>query len=568
MKPDINAYPADWTPIRNRSDEEAVRQGYRFDPKLGNRPVRWIQRYCKLTTGKWAGKPFVLLEWQKDWLRRLFGWVYEDGSRRFTLSLASLPKKNGKSEMLSALALYLSRGEGEARSEIHLMAVDQTQAGILYKNAAHFVRASEDLSREFDCSDYHKRIKCPKTSGEIVTCSAEIDQKEGANLHAVIFDELHLFTGRRRRAWEVYSGAGAAREQSLRLAISTAGRDRDSVMFELVQQAHKIDSGEVIDVNFLGVVYGPKPGEKLDPHSEETWRRCNPSLGETLSIRKFRSDYEEAKISPSAFADWQQRRLNAWLDAGDGRLIASEDWAACDAPRRTLEEVVESGDPIYAGLDLSSTTDLTALVLVAGDNRKGLDVYCWAWIPEEEAERREKVNGIPYDRYRERGEITFTRGSRIDYDAVFAKVVELHERTGFRLIYADWFNAQLVNAEFLRHGIPFKQIRPGFISQNGPTKELERLVAEGLIRHDGNELLTWCISNAVAVRDGNGNVMISKGKSTHKIDPVAALINAIAGLVDGQVAAAKEPEPITDGKIIWRPYGGGGNKRGSERRWH
>jgi len=545
--PNANADVNEFDPVITASDREALRRGYVFDPVKADRPVRFIEQFCRQSIGEFAGQPLILLPWQRHAIWRAFGWVDADGFRRHRDLFIEVPKKSGKGELASALCLYMLVADGESVPKIVLAAVDKKQAGNTFEEAVRMVRQSPALAKRVVVSEFYKTIKCPANDGVIEVHSSEVDSKDGGNYAAVFTDELHRWTGSKRKAWNVYSGSGAARRQPLRIVTSTAGTDRNSVMYEQHTRALKIESGEIVDTTFCGTVFGPRPGEVFDPTSEETWLRFNPSLGKTRTLSGFRADFESNRHSPESFAYWRQTRLNEWHQEA-ARYIDREAWAACPKPRSEAE-IFESGDAWYAGLDLSSTRDLTAFVRVAGNTRDGLDVYCRCWLPEDEAKRRQQEQGIPYETWAEQGYITLTPGSRIDYEAVQAAIEADFGVTNFRVLNGDWYNANNVGRSLLNKGIPFQVIRQGFLSQNAPTKELERLVATGKIRHD-NPVLTWCISNAVAERDKADNVMLSKSRSHEKIDLAQALVNAIAGAMDAQV---EPPKPVFDEnpKVIW-----------------
>jgi len=540
----------DFNPVITPSDKEALRQGYRFDPVKADRPVQWIEKHCRLSTGDFADQPMILLDWQKQLLWRVFGWVDVDGRRRHREVFCEVPKKNGKSGLVSAIVLYLLTYDGEARPKIHVNATDKAQASLIWEEADQMIQRSPDLAKRLESSEHYKRIRYRKNGGIIQTCSSDVDSKDGGNCSAVIFDELHRFTGNRRAAWNVYAGSGAARRQPLKISISTAGEDRNSVMFEQHNRALKIETGELVDVSFCGVVFGPREGVERDPHDEATWRAYNPSLGHTMDLKGFRADYESARLSPESFNYWKRTRLNIWTQSA-ARFIDADQWAACE-PRRPESEIVEAGELWFAGLDLSSTRDITAFVRTAGNPTHGADVFLKAWMPEEEAERRQKQHGIKYREWADAGFLTLTPGNRIDYDEVIAGIEEDFDRIPFLSLHGDHYNASLVGAKLLAKGLPFAVIRQGFLSLNSPTKEVERLVAIGKLRHGDNPVLTWTASNCVAVRDKSNNVMLDKSKSHEKIDPMAALVNSIAGMIDHYVNEAKATA-ISSVECFWVP---------------
>jgi len=548
----------DFEPVRTETDREAMRRGYVFDRKRANRPVKFIESYLILTAGPFAGKPFRLLDWEREVLWQVFGWVHgETGVRRFREVLIVIPKKNGKTGLLAALILYLLRMDGEARPDIRLVAVDRTQASILHTEAAEHVKHSPRIEDEFECKEYYLTIECEKTGGYAKVCSAEVDNKDGGNLSAVIFDELHLFTGKRRDAWTVFNGAGATRAQPLQLAISTAGHDRTSVLFEQVQRAWRQEDGDPKardDVHFYGKVYGPRDTDEVDPHDESNWYKYNPSLGHTITYESFKADYLKAKNSPGDFEDWKQRRLNIWGQPAR-KFIDVLAWDACP-PQRTPEEIVASGDPWYSGWDLASVRDLTAWVDVCGTLKDGIDVFCKVWLPRRTAEERSRRDGVSYMRWAEEGWIELVDEDVLDDARVLRHAHDRFAATKFKSAYGDFYGARKFSAGLEASSIPYKIIHQTTGALGGATKELDRLVAGRLLRHktpDGrpNPVLSWAIANAVTIKDAYGNIRIDRDRSADKIDPAAALVNAIAGLIDRMVEDAKAPKPITSGRIIW-----------------
>lgn len=547
----------DFDPIVTASDREALRRGYRFDREKADRPVRWIERFCKLSIGEDKGKPLILLDWQRRLLWRLFGWVDRQGRRRFREVFCEVPKKNGKSTFVSALALYLLTKDGENRPKIHVNATETSQAAIIWEECDQMIRASPALAKRLDSREFYKDVKFRENSGHLKTNSSEVDGKDGGNVSCVVFDELHRFTGRwGRDAWQVYAGAGARRAQPLKISISTAGYDRDSVMYEQHKRAWQVIQGEVVDdVTFLPVVFGPEPDEQVDPHDESTWRRFNPALGEGMSIEGFRADYESMRYSPESFNYWKRTRLNVWTQDAR-RFVDADRWAACGkVRRRTLDEIAASGDPWFVGYDLASVDDLCSWVEVAGNLEDGIDVWCHSWLPRETALAKQKSVGTPYLDWAEKGFITLIDEPRIDEAAILRYAVESHGRTKYQMAYGDWYHAVTFGAGLAAEGLPYKVARAGTVTLNAPTRWLDRLIAAGKVRHGDNPVLTWSASNAVVQRDSNDLIKISREQSHAKIDPMAGLVNAILGLIDRQVAESQEPKPVADGRIRWRSYG-------------
>jgi phage terminase large subunit-like protein len=523
--------------------------GYVFDREAANRPVKFIERICKQSMGEFAGKPLLLLDWQKTALWRTFGWLDSDGRRRCRELFIAVPKKNGKTELASALSLYMLMGDDEPVARIALAAVDKKQASAMWEEADRMIKASPYLKKHLESSEFHKRIRYGKRQGEIVTHSSDVDSKEGGSLSCVIIDELHLWTKGRRKAWNVYAGSGAARKSPLKVVISTAGNDRESVMWEQTQRAWKVESGELIDPYLCAVVYGPKPGEDFDPHGEGDWFRYNPSLGHTMSLAGFKADYEAAKNTPSDFADWKQRRLNVWSQKTN-RFIDIAAWDRCE-PVRTPDEIAASGEPTFAGADLSDCRDMTALSFITGSLATGFDVRIRAWMTKHEAERRHKQYGIPFMLWAEQGYLELCTSSHIDVEEIEAAIEEEYERQPFASLFVDPFNAKRMNSSLHAKGVPVTEIRQGMLSLSPPTKELDRLIAVGEWRHGDNPLFTWTASNCEVERDKTNNIMFRKPTPTsvEKIDPMAASVNALAAAMAAELA--KQPVYSESPRITW-----------------
>lgn len=513
--------PARW--IRGPADNTAVEQGCVFDEAAGDRPCLFIERFCRQSKGRWAGEPLRLLPWQRDFLMRLFGWKRPDGSRRYRRAYLEIAKKNGKSTLLSALVIYLLLADGEGAPEIYLNACDREQAAIIFDESARMVRSSPDLDARLRVygAQTRKFIRDPAGDGKIVANSADVPSKDGVNSSAVVFDELHR--QKTRALWEIFEYAGTSRRQPLTVSITTAGEDAEGVWHEQRHYSDQVNEGLIPDVTHLGVVYRALDADDLD--DPETWRKANPSLGVTIDEADFAREWAEAKAVPTKLANFKRLRLNI-IARGEAQFLAPGAWEAC---RAESESESLDGKPCRMGLDLSSTTDLSALAVLYGDDEHGYDVRMRFWLPEDDIVALEQEHGVPYRTWADKGFITLTPGNVIDYDFIRQAVIDESALRPPTRILIDPYNANQLAIKLRQDdGLPVEFLRQGFISLSGPTKELERLVLSGKLRHDGDPILAWNASNAVAVRDEAGNVKLSKRKSRKKIDGMAALVNAVA----------------------------------------
>jgi phage terminase large subunit-like protein len=514
--------------IRNPSDILAIEQGCYFDEAMGLRAIRFIETFCKQSKGRWAGQALTLLDWQKDFLMRLFGWRRADGRRRFRRFYLEVAKKNGKSTLISSLALLLLLADvwrdqagtlkADGAPEVYLNAVDRDQASIVFDEATRMIRKSPELARRLNIVNHVKRIIDPNGGGKIQANSADVASKDGVNASAVFFDELHR--QKNRELWDIFEYAGASREQPLTGSITTAGESADGVWHEQREYSDGVNAGTIPDWTHLGVVYRALEGDDIDDPA--TWLKANPSLGVTISEEDFRRELEEAKQVPTKLANFKRLRL-CIVARGDQQFVALEAWDRCGS-----SIIVRAGDPWWGGLDLSQTQDLSAFAKLAG-GPESFDLSVKFWLPEQNIEELERQHQLPYRTWADKGLIVLTPGNVIDYSFIRSEINEQAGDGHCRRILVDPYNATKIGLELRdQDGLPIDFIRQGFLSLSAPTKEFLRLVLGGRIRHGGNPILRNHISNAVAEQDAAGNIKLSKRKSKKKIDGAAATVNAVA----------------------------------------
>ncbi len=509
--------------IRTPADEHAVATGCRFDLAEAERVRLFFRTLLRHSKGQWAGQPFELLEWQwLDIVAPLFGWLRADGTRRYRRGYIEVPKKNGKSALFSGLSLYLLTGDREPGAEIYSAAVDRDQASIVFNEAANMVEASPQLTSHMDVIRSTKRIVFPRTRSFYKALSADVPAKEGLNAHAVLIDELHA--QRTRDLWDTLRYAGASRRQPLHLSITTAGYDRHSICREQHDYAAKVLDGTVEDPAFFAYIRCAEPDD--DWSHPEVWRKANPSFGVTMSEDQFAEDFREARESPPKENSFRRYRLNQWTEQ-DVRWLSMEKWDACGGPVGDIE-----GRDCFAGLDLSSTTDVTALVLVfpLDDQYAVLPFF---WVPEEGARQRERKDRVPYQQWIREGYIEMTPGEVVDYDVIRKRIVELSERFYIREIALDRWNATHLATQLDQNGFTMLAFGQGYASMNAPTKKLEELVLAGRLLHAGNPVLRWMAGNVSLETDAADNWKPSKKKSIERIDGIVALIMALDRAVNG-----------------------------------
>lgn len=503
--------------------------------------VNFIECLCH-TKGTWAGKPFKLLSWQEQIIRDLFGVIKQNGYRQFNTAYIEIPKKMGKSELAAAVALLLCCGDGEERAEVYGCAADRQQASIVFEVAADMVRMCPALNKRVKILTATKRIVYTPTNSFYQVLSAEAYSKHGFNIHGVVFDELH--TQPNRKLFDVMTkGSGDARMQPLYFLITTAGTDTKSICYETHQKALDILEGRKIDPTFYPVIYGAEEGDDwTDP---KVWKKANPSLGITVGMDKVKSACESAKQNPAEENAFRQLRLNQWVKQAI-RWMPMEKWDRCAF---TVNPDDLEGRVCYGGLDLSSTTDITAFVLVfpPEDETDKYRILPYFWIPEEQMDLRVRRDHVPYDVWERQGFLQTTEGNVVHYGYIEKFIENLGEKYNIREIAFDrWGAVQMVqNLEGMGYTVvPFGQ---GFKDMSPPTKELMKLVLEERIAHGGHPILRWMMDNIFIRTDPAGNIKADKEKSTEKIDGVIATIMGLDRAIRcGNVST----ESVYDGRGI------------------
>ena len=492
-----------------------------YDKELADYAVSFIECLCH-TKGTWAGKPFKLLDWQEQIIRDLFGIIKPNGYRQFNTAYVEIPKKNGKSELAAAIALLLCCGDGEQRAEIYGCAADRGQATIVFDVAADMVRMCPALEKRCKILASQKRILYLPTNSFYQVLSAEAYSKHGFNIHGVVFDELH--TQPNRKLFDVMTkGSGDARMQPLYFLITTAGTDTNSICYETHQKALDIIEGRKKDSTFYPVIYGA--GNDEDWTDPKTWKKANPSLGETIGMDKVKAACDSARQNPGEENAFRQLRLNQWVKQAV-RWMPMEKWDACAFPVNP-EEL--EGRVCYGGLDLSSTTDLTSFCLVFPPENEEDRYYVlpYFWLPEETLPLRVNRDHVPYDVWERQGYIQTTEGNVVHYGFIEKFIEHLGELYNIREIAFDrWGAVQMVqNLEGM--GFTVVPMGQGFASMSPPTKELMKLTLEKRIAHGGHPVLRWNMDNIFIRTDPAGNIKADKAKSTEKIDGAIACIMAL-----------------------------------------
>jgi phage terminase large subunit-like protein len=506
----------------------AAREEDRRDPKWrSKRNIKWIQRYCRVPEGKDVGKPVKLRPWQQ----KLLSQIYDNpaGTRR---AIVSFGRKNGKSSLSAfILLLHLCGKEAQPNSQLYSVAQSRDQAALIFGLAAKVVRMSVELSAVVTIRDTAKHLACTPLGTLYRALSADASTAMGLSPILVLHDELGRVRGSRSELYDALETATGAQENPLSVIISTQASADSDLLSQLIDDAIAGHDPRVV----LSLWTAPP---ELDPFSDEAIKAANPAFGDFLNAKEVRSMAEDAKRMPSLESQYRNLILNQRISAST-RFVPPSIWKACGADPEPLEDV-----PVYAGLDLSATDDLTACVLM-GKVGDVWHVHPIFWLPEEGLRERAKKDRVPYDLWASQGHLETVPGKSVDYSYVAEWLRDLFDRyPQIQKIGFDRWNFAQLKSWLLKVGFDeskieahFVEIGQGFQSMSPALRVLEAELLNGRIAHGNHPALTMCADNAVISTDPAGNRKLNKQKSVRRIDGLVALAMAFG------VASMQPEEP-------------------------
>jgi phage terminase large subunit-like protein len=498
-----------------------------FNEARAQRVIGFIQLLH--LTGDFYGKPFILQDWQKEALRDIYGTVKENGLRQYKYAYLEIPKKNGKTELAAGIGLYHLTCDAPG-GQIYCCAADREQASLVYIAAKSMIEQEPELEKFLKVTDSKKEIHNRKTKTFLKVLSAEAYSKHGINPTVVIFDELHAQPN--RGLWDTMTfGTGSARKEPLFWVITTAGDDPDhkSIGWEIHQYASGVASGEVDDPIWYAKIYNA-PGD-VDIFDEAAWYRANPSLGVSISIDALREEITAVKNNPAVEKLFRWLRLNQWVQLKRIGWLPITLWD--DTEDKWAHDELD-GKRCYVGIDLSTRTDLTAVVPLfppqgdINEYRFILNTFC----PENNIPARAKRDHVNYEKWVTDGYLTATPGDVVDYKAIAQHIEEIEKIYNVQYYCGDPWHLevlkQMLNDNIQRKFIEIPQTMAGM---SAGMAEYERLVRGKEITHERNPLGRWAFGNVIVATDGNENIKPMKNKSIERIDPIVALINAMTGAI-------------------------------------
>jgi phage terminase large subunit-like protein len=506
-----------------RDLEEGPKRGLKWDLPRALMAIEFFPTVLVHWKGKFAGEPFVLEPFQMFVIGSLFGWVWaKTGLRRFRRAYEELARKNGKSAKAAGVALLLLIMDEEQGAEIYSAATKKDQARLVWGDAEKFVRKSPALRRRVQL--FRHSMLMAETNSVFVPLSADEHTMDGLNPHGAIVDEVHAH--KTRGVVDVLKTGMGAREQPLLFMITTSGKSVDSVCWDERDYAVKVLEGVFDDDTLFAYVACLDPGD--DWQDEKCWVKANPCLGVSKSLDYMRAEAREARNKPAALLEFKRLHLCIWTESSGG-AVAMAKWNACATP---VDDATLKGRECVVGLDLSSTTDITAKVELFPPVP---DLPLWLvrptfWVPEGKiiaAEQGEIGDEVPYHLWRDQGFLRASDGDVVDYAKIVEDIQGRAQEVRIREIGFDPWNATQIANELQSDGFQMVEVRQGYKTMSEPTKKLTELVLAKMIAHGGHPVLRWMMSNLALVTDDAGNVKPSKRVSKQRIDGAVALIVAL-----------------------------------------
>ena len=498
---------------------KAKGSAYRFDTARANKVCRFIELLPHIKGPK-AGELIVLEPWQVFILTTVYGWIKADGTRRFRRVYIEVPRGNGKSALSSGVGLYMLCADAEGGAEVYSFATTRDQAKIVFGDAQNMARRTTGLKAHFGVEVNAHNINVVRTASKFEALSAEGSTLDGLNTHFACVDELHAH--KTRAVYDVVETSIGKRAQSLLWVITTAGSNRAGICYEVRSFVTKVLAGVAKDESQFGIVYGLDDGD--DWTTEEALIKANPNWGISVMPEVLLPLQAKAMTMPSAANNFKTKHLNEWVNA-DTAWMDMRAWDACKDP--TLDPELFTGEPAWVALDLASKVDIAAKVSLHVREIDGKQHYfCFGqyYLPRDTVDRGENSQ---YQGWESMGLLTVTDGAVIDFGVIEDDLLADCSRFEVREVPYDPFQATQMSTRMAAQGVPMVEMRPTVLNFSEPMKQLEALVLQGRLHHNGDPVMTWMMSNVVAHMDAKDNIYPRKERPENKIDGVVALIMAL-----------------------------------------
>lgn len=529
---------------------------WRWDVAAAEKAIGFL-RLLRHYKGEFAGRPFEPLPWQCFVVGSLFGWrLLGSGLRRFRYSLVVVPRKNGKTFLGAGVGLCLLCGDGEPAAEVYSVATKEDQARLLWNDGKQMIRFSPGAGDVFRRTV--SEIRHEDSASFWKPLGSDSETLDGLNPHGVLADELHAWKD--RRLWDILDSALGARRHPLVFSISTEGEVRDGIFDEQVKLAQAVLQDEALangaGANVFALIFTIDDGD--DPMDEAAWFKANPNLGCGKSLEYMRDQAAKAKLSPGKMRDFLVKQLDKRAEKMVSGWLSLAKWDACAGEKLKAADVLRrlAGKSVFCGFDASRSQDLAAVALAWFEG----DIAHAAWLfftPEETLRERELRDRAPYAKWVEDGWMIATPGNITDYRAIVARVVEIMKDANAEAFWYDPSHGHeaameirdalgMIGSAKMEGGGEWHQVAAlaqTFANFSRPYREIERRVIGGTLRHYGNPVARWNISNAVPHVGPSENIMLHKGKSTGRIDGAVALGMAFAAALTMPDAGATTSTP-------------------------
>ena len=496
----------------------------------GERNIQWIETHCRIPEGKFVGQPVKLRPFQKKDLKK----IYDNPAGATRTAIISYGRKNAKTTFSAfLLLLHLCGPEAKVNSQLVSTALSREQAALVFELAAKMVRMSPAIAPVVGIRDTNKQFYCTELGTVYRALSADAKRNVGGSPVFAIHDELGQNKGPRSELYEAVETGMGAHEAPLSVIISTQAPTDADLLSVLIDDALAGHDPHTV----ISLYTAP---EEDNPFLASTIKKANPAYGDFLSADELKKQAQNAKRMPSREPAYRNLVLNQRVDA-KSVFVAGSVWKQCgEIPRQDFGRL-----PVYGGLDLSATTDLTALTLMAEDNGKW-DVHCRFWLPEDGIREKAQRDRVPYDTWADKGYLTLTPGKTIEYSWVAYELRRIFDSYNIAKIGFDRWNWKFLKPWLIEAGFrdeeldKFVEFGQGYQSMSPALRELEGILLSGRMRHGMHPILTMCAHNAVVQMDPSGNRKLAKDKSNGRIDGLVALTQSV-----GVKSDAEQPTYVT-----------------------
>jgi phage terminase large subunit-like protein len=501
-----------------------------FEAELAEDAIVFAQLLPNIK-GPLAGKPLGLLPWQCFVWLNVFGFVDDNGNRRFRQGVVYVPRGNGKTTVAAPLSLYMNFIEGEGGAEGYAAAVTSDQARILFSTMQHMVGRTPQLLDRFGVEKGANAIYQSTTASNFKPIASDAKSLDGLNVHVAVCDEIA--SHKTSEVYDVLLTALGKRAQPFLLSISTATGNTSGVGRQLWTYVEKVLRGQVDDDRIFGILYAADADD--DIWSPETWQKANPSWGVAVQPDAIQAIATQAQQSPAREAAFKTRHLNIWVGADDA-LFSLANWIKLGDPTLELEHY--EGRDCYAGLDLSTKTDLASLSLLFPPQEgtgEPWALFNKCFLPELAVTDGRNSS---YVEWANNVHLLVTSGDITDFEAIEAAILDARGRFRLRSVAFDPWSATQLAQRMQAEGVEMVEFRATTQNFSEPTKELDALIRSGNLVHDGNPVLAWNIGNVVGHYDARGNVYPRKERPENKIDAAISSIMALGKAIFDQEGAA------------------------------